>query len=593
MMATAAEEIRNQTSPCPVPDNSLSTLSIKITRKNQDRHWKLRFIYLQCYFLTIATILGTGILGLPVTIAHAGLVPFLVSFLVGFFVQALLIYLFVELLQKCQVVQLESLKTGVAECIVMDQVGVEDRAPTEDEDEDDESENAEADTGLLQPDAGALHNQAESLQPNLHLLGHLFLSRPMSHAFNCILLFQFISIGISYVLAGSEAYAALLNVRHIYVIPAFTGILTLAILVAHKIIQPITSLLTLLKGILLIVTVAVTFAVGSEVGLQSSSDFSQMGKPFLMGTVALGGIVNVMPLLFSEISHNKTQILWFRRAVLGGLTTCTVLNILWCWAVLEIVPQTSLPERRMAPETTAQPDSSSLSGPHSSVSPLLYSNISLEESEKAGEIATIPLTKIINERYRAYSWVAELIQVFIAISVTVSFLVMGSAMKHTIDGLVSSLWSNRLEWLSKAWERNLPNKQHICSARSLAKGFASLLGFSVIFIVSVCDPRGFVVMLDKVVSFSLNTEVGLFVFIMLRESREDRFQHLAVPLPVGDCVFSLSWLLPTYFLFAVTYDVLQTMADVAHYLPFYRHSEEPHYHNLTGSLTAANLSVLL
>ncbi|XP_070817532.1 uncharacterized protein [Chaetodon trifascialis] len=593
MMATAAEEIRNQTSPCPVPDNSLSTLSIKITRKNQDRHWKLRFIYLQCYFLTIATILGTGILGLPVTIAHAGLVPFLVSFLVGFFVQALLIYLFVELLQKCQVVQLESLKTGVAECIVMDQVGVEDPTPTEEEDEDDESENAEADTGLLQPDAGALHNQAESLQPNLHLLGHIFLSRPMSHAFNCILLFQFISIGISYVLAGSEAYAALLNVRHIYVIPAFTGILTLAILVAHKIIQPITSLLTLLKGILLIVTVAVTFAVGSEVGLQSSSDFSQMGKPFLMGTVALGGIVNVMPLLFSQISHNKTQILWFRRAVLGGLTTCTVLNILWCWAVLEIVPQTSLPERRMAAETTAQPDSSSLSGPHASVSPLLYSNISLEESEKAGEIATIPLTKIINERYRAYSWVAELIQVFIAISVTVSFLVMGSAMKHTIDGLVSSLWSNRLEWLSKAWERNLPNKQHICSARSLAKGFVSLLGFSVIFIVSVCDPRGFVVMLDKVVSFSLNTEVGLFVFIMLRESREDRFQHLAVPLPVGDCVFSLTWLLPTYFLFAVTYDVLQTMADVAHYLPFYRHSEEPHNYSLTGSLTAANLSVLL
>ncbi|XP_051233770.1 uncharacterized protein si:ch211-51h4.2 isoform X2 [Dicentrarchus labrax] len=624
MMATDAEEIRNQTSPCPIPDNSLSTLSIKITRKNQDRHWKLRSIYLQCYFLTIATILGTGILGLPVTIAHAGLLPFLVSFLVGFFVQALLIYLFVELLQKCQVVQLESLKTGVAECISMDQVGVEDPAPTEDEDED-EGENAEADTGLLQSDGVALHNQAECLQPNLHLLGYIFLSRPMSHAFNCILLFQF----------------------HIYVIPAFTWILTLAILLAHTIIQPITSLLTLLKGLLLIVTVAVTFAVGSEVGLQSSSDFSQMGKPFLMGTVALGGIVNVMPLLFSQISHNKTQILWFRRAVLGGLTTCTVLNILWCWAVLEIVPQTSLPERRTAGETTTQPDSSSLSGPHSAVSPLLYSNISLEEmddepcmlsfrpvrrirvsdvparqeaqsetcaarqqvstlpqdrhlpskysnrSEKAGEIATIPLTKIINERYRAYSWVAELIQVFIAISVTVSFLVMGSAMKHTIDGLVNSLWSSQLEWLSKAWERNLPNKHHICSARSMAKGFMSLLGFTVIFIVSVCDPRGFIVMLDKVVSFSLNTEVGLFVFIMLRESREDRFQHLAVPLPVGDCVFSLSWMLPTYFLFAVTYDVLQTLADVAHYLHFYSNSEEAHSHNLTGSLTAANLSVLL
>ncbi|XP_035997508.1 uncharacterized protein si:ch211-51h4.2 isoform X2 [Fundulus heteroclitus] len=474
----------------------------------------------------------------------------------------------------------------------MDQVSTEDRIATEEEEED-EAENAEADTGLLQSSAPALFDQTESLQPNLHLLGCLFLSRPMSHAFNCILLFQFISIGISYVLAGSEAYAALLDIRHVYVIPAFTWILTLAILLAHTVIQPITSLLTLLKGILLIVTVVVTFAVGSEVGLQSSSDFTQMGKPFLMGTVALGGIVNVMPLLYSQISHNKTQILWFRRAVLGGLTTCTVLNILWCWAVLEIVPQTSLPERRMAVASSLQATSSNLSTPSSSASPLLFSNISLEESEKAGEIATIPLTKIINERYKAYSWVAELIQVFIAISVTVSFLVMGSAMKHTIDGLVSSLWSSRLEWLSKAWERNSPSKHPHCSARSLAKLGFSLLGFGIIFIVSVCDPRGFVVMLDKVVSFSLNTEVGLFVFIMLRESREDRFQHLTVPLPVGDCVFSLTWLLPTYFLFAVTYDVLQTLADVAHYLPYYNHDQELHIYNMTGSFTAANLSTFL
>nr|XP_019936133.1 PREDICTED: uncharacterized protein LOC109625363 [Paralichthys olivaceus] len=396
MMATDAEEIRTHTSPRPVPDSSLSTVPIKIRRRQQESQWRLRFIYLQCYFLTIATILGTGILGLPVTIAHAGLVPFLVSFLVGFFVQGLLIYLFVELLQKCQVVQLESIK-----------------------------------------------------------------------------------------------------------------------------------------------------------------------------------------------------ILWFRRAVLGGLTTCTILNILWCWAVLEIVPQTSLPEMRTAVETSTHLDSSSPPGQRASAPPLLYSNISLEESEKAGEIATIPLTRIINERYRAYSWVAELIQVFIAISVSVSFLVMGSAMKHTIDGLVSSMWSRRLEWLSKAWERNLPNKQHICSARSVVKGFMSLLAFVAIFIVSVCDPRGFVVMLDKVVSFSLNTEVGLFVFIMLRESREDRFQHLAVPLPVGNCVFSLTWLLPTYFLFAVTYDVLQTLADVAHYLHFYSHGQEAHYQNVSGSVTAVNVSVLL
>lgn len=70
-------------------------------------------------------------------------------------------------------------------------------------------------------------------------------------------------------------------------------------------------------------------------------------------------------------------------------------------------------------------------------------------------------------------------------------------------------------------------------------------------------------------------------------------RHLAVPLPVGDCVFSLTWLLPTYFLFAVTYDVLQTLADVAHYLSFYSHSQEGHDLNLTGSLAVTNLSLLL
>lgn len=43
---------------------------------------------------------------------------------------------------------------------------------------------------------------------------------------------------------------------HIYVIPVFTWTLTLAIVLAHSVIQPITSLLTLLKGILLIVTVS-------------------------------------------------------------------------------------------------------------------------------------------------------------------------------------------------------------------------------------------------------------------------------------------------------------------------------------------------
>ncbi|KAK6314064.1 hypothetical protein J4Q44_G00155230 [Coregonus suidteri] len=317
--------------------------------------------------------------------------------------------------------------------------------------------------------------------------------------------------------------------------------------------------------------VAVTFAVGSEVQQETTNDFSQIGKPFLMGTVALGGIVNVMPLLFSEISHNKTQIMWFRRVILGGLATCTVLNILWCWAVLEIVPQMSV--QRVMEEGVVNTTSGVISESSPTAYSMVYSNISLEESEKAGEIATIPLTKIISLKYHHYSWVAELIQIFIAISITVSFLVMGSAMKHTIDGLVNSHWNTKLESMSKVWERTLPQSFHRCSSRGLANGLISLLAFGIIFIVSSCDPRGFVVMLDKVVSFSLNTEVGLFIFVMLRASRSERFQHLTVPLPVGQRVFQLHWTLPVYFLFAVAYDVIQSIVEIAeHNL---QHSSQP------------------
>ncbi|CAL8395634.1 unnamed protein product [Boreogadus saida] len=216
-----------QTNPSPVPDNSFTTMSLKMTRKNQHSPWKLRLIYLQCYFLSIATILGTGILGLPVTIAHAGLLPFLITFLIGFLVQGLVIYLFVELLQRCQVAQVESLKGASTEQIIMEQVEEGEVVParaahTEEEEEEemgDEDEGESADTGLLKPDAEVdVQSQAQSLQPNLHLLGRLFLSRPMSHAFDCIILFQFISVGISYVLAGSEAYAALFNVSFLFLV---------------------------------------------------------------------------------------------------------------------------------------------------------------------------------------------------------------------------------------------------------------------------------------------------------------------------------------------------------------------------------------
>ncbi|XP_078419961.1 uncharacterized protein LOC144693794 isoform X3 [Cetorhinus maximus] len=498
--------------------DTYTPLSLKTTRKNEDRPWKLRLIYLQCYFISIACILGTGILGLPGTVAHAGLQPFLVSFITGFFMQVLLIYLFVDLLQRCRLVQIEAVKHLRLERIIMQDVGDQDPIPRSIEEEE---EAEDADHVLLHQNNGVDHSEEEQM-PNLHILGVLFLNKYMSCVFNLLLILQFISVGISYVLAGSEAFAELLQIRHVYVIPFFTWVLSLGIILAQVIIQPITSILTLAKGTLLIITVIVTFVVGSEVHQEIINDFSSIGAPFLMGTVALGGIVNVMPMLFSEISQNRSQVMWFRRAVTGGLTTCAILNILWCWAVLDIVPQTS--ERKVLFDGDSN---SSVPIGHQVVPGyiIIHFNISLEASEKAGEIATVPLTRIIMEQYRRFAWVAWFTEIFITVSITVSFLVLGSAMKHTLEGWVDSFWNRKCEKASERCETSYLQLIKIGSLKSVTRGLVCLLGFGIIFMVAMSNPKGFVVVLDKVTSFALNLEAGLFIFLMLRNARSEPYKN--------------------------------------------------------------------
>ncbi|XP_078266225.1 uncharacterized protein LOC144599310 isoform X2 [Rhinoraja longicauda] len=529
---------------------------LRCSRRSRDSPWKLRLVYLQCYFVTIACILGTGILGLPGTVAYAGLQPFLVSFIAGFFMQMLVIYFFVDLLQRCQVAQLEAVKFVVE----MQDGDVQDPVPgfTVDEGED-EDDAEDADHVLLQQ-AGEGDRSVKDHTPNLHILGVLFLNKYLSSVFNILLILEFVSVGISYVLAGSEAFGELLHIRHVYIIPFFTWILSLGVILAQVIIQPITSILTLAKGTLLIIIVMVMFVVGSEVHQEISNDFSFIGKPFLMGTVALGGVVNVMPILFSDISPNRSQVLWFRRAVTGGLATCAVLNIFWCWAVLNIVPQTSVCK---IPHDEHYNRSFLAAHETAAGYAIAYCNISLEASEQAGEIATVPLTKIIMGQYRRFAWVAWFTEIFITVSITVSFLILGSAMKHALEGWVDSFWNGKCEGASGQCEKSCSHLTKIKDLQSVTRRLVCLLGFSIIFVVALSNPQGFVIVLDKVASFALNLKAGLFIFLMVRKAHSEPYKHITVPLPASRRILMLHWLLPVYFLFAVAYDICQSLTLLA------------------------------
>ncbi|XP_048745678.2 uncharacterized protein LOC125658456 isoform X2 [Ostrea edulis] len=383
-----------------------------------------------------------------------------------------------------------------------------------------------------------LAKQDHAQPPNLHLLGELFLGCGLLQAFDITLVLQFVALLISYSLAGSEAYAQVLGINYLYVIPVFVWVLSFLIVFALQLVQPVVSILTFFKGSLLLGTVAVTFYVGAEIHRDIHNDFSAFGGPFLMGTVALGGVANTMPLMYSKISPVKDQIQNFRLSVNLGLITCTVLNILWCWAVLDIVPQlSSFP----CPTDKHSTDSEGT---------LCYRNISLQRSASEGEISTIPLTKIIKEKYPTYSWVAFLVELFIMVSITVSFLTVGAVLHHTLLGWLQSAWKK-----DKLAEYRNQNKVSCFNTKCFCSSVVSLVVFSIVFGVSMLDPQGFVEILEKFSSFTINIEVAVFIFLMCLNARKKEHLKHRIPLPIPSIFGKLLYLIPLYFGFAVIYDV--------------------------------------
>lgn len=492
----------------------------KISRLNSNV-----FIYLQCYFVTIATVLGVGILGLPVTLSKAGLYPFLVSFILGFIAQALLIYFFVELLQLAYA----ALNSGFPP--------KEEMVPLNDmlDDESvDEFEAMDSTTGPVLAGHVIMPKSQDVESPSLYTLGSLFLGCGFKQCFEIILFMQFVGFLISYALAGSEAYAQIIGVDYIYVIPVFVWTLTFAIVFALNLVQPVVSVLTFFKGCLLLGTVIITFVVGSEVHREIQNNFSEGGPSFLMGTVAIGGVINSMPLMYTKLKQQENQVKNFRLSVILGLFTCMLLNILWCWAVLDIVPQTPT-----FPCKTGH----------------CYSNISLLRSESLGEISTIPLTEIIHLLYPEYTWVSLLVQSFIVVSITVSFLVSGAILHHTLTGWMKSLWS-------KEKQSTYKSKEKCCNSQCICTRVVSLFLFSVVFVVAMLDPKGFVEMLEKYSSLLLNLEAGLFVFIMMVKARRKYTLQQKIPVRIPRFMRPLQWIIPLYFGFAVVFDLYNTIGDI-------------------------------
>ncbi len=167
---------------------------------------------------------------------------------------------------------------------------------------------------------------------------------------------------------------------------------------------------------------------------------------------------------------------------------------------------------------------------------------SLASANAAGQISTVPLIETLNARGGNLNQIiAFLINLFIAISLTISFFVMGIGMKHTLDGQLKEFMP---EYSSAI-------------RRVAAQGLYYAAWFGAVFLIAFFEPHGFIALLAGVTSLSLNVEAGIFIMYMLVQSRRRSQNRTLLETALSDkAAATLVVSVGTYFTVAVLIDML-------------------------------------
>jgi len=462
------------------------------------------------YFITIAAVLGTGILALPVKLAKSGFTPLLVTYSIGFIMQSMCICFMVELLQRAQALE-DSIPTSSTKHVALV-----------------ETQPSDSDLGTINETVTPFNEEFKATQgPDLHFIGNLFLGRYQLIFFEFALLTHFFTIMVAYGLGGSQAYNRLLvgnEDTYIYFIAPLIFLLSSLIIFGSNILKGIVNTLTSIKGTLLVVMVIITGIAGYQINLPIINNWVHIGQPFLIGTVALGGAVGVLPVVYGKILPTVTDIKRFRLASILGLFTVFILNIFWSYYVLLIVPQSSTDPNQ----------------------------ITLERAEEKGQIATIPLIQTITKEKPSLLWIAILIDFFIVISLTVSFIVVGSGYKHLLDG-----YSRALGQTSESNPTGFGHIRHYFSTLPLNKRRFALyiIAFLSIYIAAQVAPQSLFNVLEIFTSLAMNFAFGYFITNMLRTARSPKFS-VSIPVALSNRSAKLSYVVAVYFLFAALYDII-------------------------------------
>ena len=540
-----------------------------------------KLIVVFAFALTVATILGTGILALPVKLSDSGFGPFMATFTVCLLMQLFIVFFMIHLLQEAAVRLYQDAERGVgaelnevnllgadgergrgsdADLLEQDRESIATRpermlSAAELSDSEDEapvagskvrtlklsdvrlSDTSRLDGGEDVDDAAASSADAQpplvigrisrsetraplAQGPDLHLLGKLFLNRPMGIAFDTAVMLHFVAILVAYTLAGAQAYGDLLNVSFVVIIPFFALALTSLVLFGDRFLSHIIASMTMFKGGLLIVMVGIVGYVAGQVNEPTSDDWTQIGEPFLLGTLSLGGAVNTIPVVFSRVPFTRRSIRAVRAAISAGVATCWILVTLWCYFIPRVVPQTE-------------------------------GKFSLAEAQREGQISTHPLVEILDRDHPQYAWVSVLVKTFIVVSITVSYISMSMGFKHALDGWVKAPSERTRALLARI-------RSKACFARFAPAALHQLIlyvpCFGFILFVAWINPGGFLLVLETFGTLVLNLESGAFLAYMVLLRFRAGFEP--VPLPLDSWVRHSCVPVALYFLFAVAYDVV-------------------------------------
>lgn len=482
------------------------------------------FNYFSSFFIIVAGVLGTGILALPVKLAHTGFAPFVVTYIICFFNQSMLLLYLVYLLQKARGVMQQQLDNELARG-----------------DNDEGRAAPGAPTALLDSrsplsestDRVAVAQLEKHIKagPDLHLLGKMFLGPYARIIFDLSVMLHFVSILISYALAGSQAYGNVFGLhpeQSTYIVLPFVCVFAFLVIFAAGLLRPLITVITMSKGLILVVMVLVTGIIGNAAKLDFTSEWAYIGRPLLIGTVALGGGVNVVPVVLAKVDNSKREIWRNLLALIAGLLFVWFLNVLWCYFVLRTVPQFGGPINCDRVDT-------------------------LEAARVCGNIATIPLIFVIREHFPDYLWIATFVDVFIMLSISISFVTMSLGTRHVLDG-VALTWQES----KAAWARRID-----CQCRNFPwrRGVLYALTWVPVYIVAQFNPRSFVVVMEKVSSFGLNLEAGVFICMMLSTAYH-KHSTVKVEFNLAPWMFNVHYVVMGYFLFACVYDIAIVIDDL-------------------------------